>query len=126
MKRFTKLLLGLCPSVALLLALAPAAYSSTNSEDVSKCFVVHEMSKNDDLRYLVDAVSRSSREYEAVYVMVSFLDGAGRYLGDGVWPIYWCRPGRREYHEFSVPRAALGYERVILRRITTDFREAMR
>lgn len=102
-------------------AFAPAVHA----EDVSKCFIVHGMSKNDDVRYLVDAVSRCAQEYDAVYVMVSFLDGAGRFLGNGVWPVYWCRPGRREFHEFSVPRTATGYERVVLRRITTDFREAL-
>ena len=116
------LILRVIPVLLLSLAVAPAAHA----EDVAKCFVVHEMSKNDDVRYLVDAVSRCAQEYDAVYVMVSFLDGSGRYLGDGVWPVYWCRPGRREYHEFSVPRHALGYSRVVLRRITTDFNETMR
>lgn len=115
-------ILRVIPVLFLAWAVAPAA----RAEDVSKCFIVHEMSKNDDVRYLVDAVSRCAQEYDAVYVMVSFFDGAGRYLSDGVWPVYWCRPGRREYHEFSVPRGAAGYQRVVLRRITTDFTETMR
>ena len=72
-----------------------ATSHSARAEDVSQCFVVHEMVKSEDLRYFVDAVSKCSREYDAVYVMVSFLDAKGSHLDDGVWAIYWCRPGRR-------------------------------
>jgi len=119
MRHLTKLFLGILP----LFLCAPAARAA--AEDVSKCFVVHEMSKSEDVRYLVDAVSHCAHEYDAVYVAVTFLDGTGRNLGEGVWPVYWLRPGRREFHEFSVPRHAFGFERVVLRRITTDYAEAL-
>ena len=115
-------LVKLLPLFLLLLILAPAAYS----EDISQCFVVREMAKSEDIRYLVDAVSHCSKEYDAVYVMVAFLDNEGKHMGDGLWAIYWCRPGRREFHEFAVPRRAQGFERVVLKRITTDFAEAVR
>src|SRR5262249_18324910 len=58
-------------------------------------------------------------------VMVKFLDHAGKSLDDGVWAIYWCRPGRREIHEFAIPAGALGFERVVLTRVTTNAREAL-
>ena len=61
-----------------LLFFAPAA--PVQAEDVSQCFIVHEMVKSEDLRYFVDATSKCSREYDAVYVMVSFLDAKGRHL----------------------------------------------
>jgi len=96
------------------------------AENVSQCFTVHEMVKTEEIRYLVDAVSRCSKVYDAVYVMVSFLDSAGRRLDDGVWATYWCRPGRREVHEFAIPSHALGFTRVVLRKITTDSHEALR
>jgi hypothetical protein len=73
------------------------------AENVGQCFHVRQMVKTEEIRYLVDAVSQCSREYEAVYVMVKFLDHAGKSLDDGVWAIYWCRPGRREIHEFAYP-----------------------
>jgi hypothetical protein len=114
-------LVRFCVFCLLLVALAPEA----RSEDISQCFVVREMAKSEDIRYLVDAVSHCSREYDAVYVMVSFLDSDGRDMGDGLWAIYWCRPGRREFHEFAVPRRAQGFKRVVLKRITTDFTEAL-
>ena len=127
MKHLPKLLLFVCllaSSVALILP-KPAVASETRLENVSQCFSVREMSKSEDVRYFVDATSHCSREYDAVYVQVSFLDGAGQRMDDGVWAIYWCRPGRREIHEFGVPKSAVGFERVVLRRITTDFSEAL-
>jgi len=95
------------------------------AENVGQCFHVRQMVKTEEIRYLVDAVSQCSREYEAVYVMVKFLDHAGKSLDDGVWAIYWCRPGRREIHEFAIPAGALGFERVVLTRVTTNAREAL-
>lgn len=95
------------------------------AENVSSCFAVHEMVKTEDTRYLVRAVSRCAHTYDAVYVMVSFLDAAGRHLGNGVWPIYWVRPGRPEVHEFGVPREARGFVRVVLHQITTDFNQVL-
>ena len=126
MKLLAKLFLLVCllaSSVALLPKQAVA--SETRLESVSQCFSVRQMTKSEDVRYFVDATSHCSREYDAVYVQVSFLDGAGKRLEDGVWAIYWCRPGRREIHEFGVPKGAAGFERVVLRRITTDFAEAL-
>jgi hypothetical protein len=105
-------------------AFAPAP--AVSAEDVSHCFVVNEMVKSEDYRYFIDAVSNCSREYDAVYVRVSFLDAKGRHLDDGVWAIYWCRPGRRELHEFGIPSGAAGFKRVALRKITVDFMEALR
>jgi hypothetical protein len=96
------------------------------AENVGQCFHVREMVKTEEIRYLVDAVSHCSHEYEAVYVLVSFLDHAGKHLDDGVWAIYWCRPGRREIHEFAIPAGALGFARVVLTRITADAAEALR
>ena len=95
------------------------------AENVGQCFHVRQMVKTEEIRYLVDAVSQCSHEYEAVYVMVKFLDHAGKSLDDGVWAIYWCRPGRREIHEFAIPAGALGFERVVLTRVTTNAREAL-
>jgi hypothetical protein len=107
--------------VLLLGLLVPAA----RAENVSSCFAVHEMVKTEASRYLVRAVSRCGNVYDAVYVMVSFLDARGQHLGNGVWPIYWVRPGRLEIHEFGIPREARGFTRVILHKITTDFNEVL-
>jgi len=107
-----------------LLWFAPAP--TAHVEDVSHCFVIREMVWSEEERYYVDATSRCSREYDAVYVMVSFLDAKGARLDDGVWAIYWCRPGRREIHEFGIPKQAEGFRRVVLRKITVDSTEALR
>ncbi len=114
MKHLAKLLL-------LLAILIPAA----RAESVSRCFAVHEMVKTEPARYLVRAVSQCARTYDAVYVMVSFFDAAGKHLDNGVWAIYWCRPGRSEIHEFGIPKAARGFTRVVLNKITTDFGEVL-
>ncbi len=102
------------------------AHSPVPIEDVSHCFVVHEMVKSEEERYFVDAISRCAHEYDAVYVMVSFLDSKGARLDDGVWAVYWVRPGRREVHEFGIPIKASGFHRVVLRKITADSLEALR
>lgn len=90
------------------------------AEDVAHCFEIREMQKTEPGRYGVHAVSNCARTYDAVYVMVSFFDAKGKHMDDGVWAIYWCRPGRTEIHEFAVPRAAYGFHRMSLRGITID------
>ena len=108
--------------VFLLAFLLPAA---ARAENVSNCFAIREMVKTEAARYLVSAVSRCGRTYDAVYVMVSFHDAKGKHLGNGAWAIYWCRPGRSEIHEFGIPREARGFTRVVLHKITTDFNEVL-
>jgi|SRR5579862_933300 len=110
-----------CVLLVCLLACAITA----RAEDVSQCFSVHEMVKTEEIRYLVDAVSHCTKVYDAVYVLVSFLDDHGKHLDDGVWATYWCRPGRREIHEFAIPKFASGFVQVIVRKITTDSRVAL-
>lgn len=116
--------MNLLASVFALFLYAPAPVA--HAEDVSHCFVVRDMYKSEEFRYYVDATSRCSREYEAVYVMVSFLDAKGAHMDDGVWAIYWCRPGRHEVHEFGIPSKANGFNRVVLRKITVDSVEALK
>jgi hypothetical protein len=116
--------MNLLTSLFALFFFAPAP--AVHAEDVSHCFVVRDMYKSEELRYYVDATSKCSREYDAVYVMVSFLDAKGAHMDDGVWAIYWCRPGRHEVHEFGIPARALGFNRVVLRKITTDSEIALR
>ncbi len=103
-----------------------ACASNLRAEDVAQCFTVREMVKTEDQRYLVNAISRCSREYDAVYVMVSFWAKDGSHMDNGVWAIYWCRPGRREIHEFQIPRGAAGFTKVTVRKITTDSEVALR
>jgi hypothetical protein len=110
---------------SLLLLLPLLSASAVHAENLGQCFHVREMVKTEEIRYLVDAVSQCAHEYEAVYVLVSFFDHLGKRLDDGVWAIYWCRPGRREIHEFAIPAGALGFERVVMNRITADAREAL-
>lgn len=112
--------------INLLLPLLLFATPRAQTEDVSHCFVIRQMVKSEEARYYVDAVSKCSREYDAVYVLVSFLDGEGKRLADGVWAIYWCRPGRREIQEFGIPPKAMGFKRVVLRKITLNSEEALR
>jgi hypothetical protein len=96
------------------------------AESIDKCFTVHRMVKSEEGRYLIEATNRCSQEYDAVYVLVSFSDGQGKRLDDGVWAIYWSRPGRHEIHEFGIPKGAVGFERVTLRKITINAEEALR
>jgi hypothetical protein len=112
--------------LSLLTLLLSTPTPAVHTEDISHCFVVNEMVKSEEHRYFVDAISKCSREYDTVYVMVSFLDAMGGHLDDGVWAVYWCRPGRRETHQFGIPPRAVGFTRVVLRKITIDPTDALR
>ncbi len=92
---------------------------------VPECFKVHRLLKTDDTHYWADWTNTCPYTIESVYVMVGFVDGFSKYLGDGVWPMYFILPGMHRVTRFSVPKGVDGFESIIVRRITTNSKEAL-
>lgn len=85
---------------------------------VSQCFKVRRLLRTDSTHYWADWANTCPYTIEAVYVMVGFRDGGNREMGNGVWPMYFVRPGAHRVTRFSAPVA--DFASVHLHRITTD------
>lgn len=92
---------------------------------VPQCFKVRRLLKTDPAHYWADWANTCPYTIDSVYVMVKFLDRAQKHLGDGVWPMYFVRPGAHRVTRFSIPAEAAGFEFIRLTRITTDSVEAL-
>jgi len=112
--------------VCLALALLCAGLASAAEPPVPECFKVHRLLKTDDAHYWADWTNTCPYTIDSVYVMVGFLDGTQRHLGDGVWPMYFVLPGEHRVTRFSIPVAAVGFEFIRVQRITTNWVEALR
>ena len=116
----------------LLLPMLAQAALFARTED---CFQILSMRKaswtsdtvpGDENRYQVVARNTCPYTIDAVYVMVRFTDSASHELSNGLWVLYFMPPGRSWTKKFSVPLKAYGFERVVLRKITTNAEEALR
>lgn len=106
------------PSVDAAAAVAPPR--------VDECFKVHRLLKTDATHYWADWTNTCPYTIDSVYVMVGFVDGFRKYLGDGVWPMYFVLPGAHRVTRFSVPVGVDGFQSILVRRITTNSVEALR
>ena len=109
--------------IALLLC---SGLSFAAKPQVPDCFKVHRLLKTDAVHYWADWTNTCPYTIDSVYVMVHFLDGSRKVLGEGVWPMYFILPGVHRVTRFSIPAAAAGFEFIRVRRITTNSEEALR
>jgi hypothetical protein len=100
--------------------------TSVSSPHVDQCFTVHALLKTDADHYWADWTNHCPYTIDAVYVMVSFADKLQQKIGDGVWPMYFVRPGMHRVTRFSVPAEASSFESVSVRKITLDSELALR
>lgn len=98
---------------------APAA----KKPQVSECFKVRRLLRSDATHYWADWSSACPFTIDAVYVMVGFQDHGHNDMGNGVWPMYFVRPGAHGVNRFSAPVA--GFDTVRVHRITTDSTDAL-
>lgn len=99
--------------------------SAAGNPAVPECFKVHRLLKTDATHYWADWSNTCPYTIDSVYVLVGFMDGFRKYLGDGVWPMYFVLPGAHRVTRFSVPVGVDGFESILVRRITTDSVEAL-
>src|SRR5579863_792416 len=104
---------------------APAAVRSADTA-IPTGFKVRRLLKTDDTHYWADWANTCPFIIDQVYVMVRFLDGSRKPLGNGVWPMYFILPGAHRVTRFSIPAGAVGFESIRVRRITTNTLEALR
>jgi|SRR5579884_1444437 len=109
------LALGLCCLTA-----SAADQPAARRAGVERCFKVHRLLRSDSSHYWAEWSNTCPYTIDAVYVMVGFLDGSRKELGNGVWPMYFVQPGAHRVTRFSAPAAVEGFASVRLHRITTD------
>lgn len=102
-----------------------ALASAADRPGVPECFKVHRLLKTDATHYWADWTNTCPYTIDSVYVMVGFLDGFRKYLGEGVWPMYFVLPGAHRVTRFSVPVGVDGFESILVKRITTNSAEAL-
>ena len=89
-----------------------------NNAEVGKCFKVLRLLKTDATHYWADWSNTCPYTIDAVYVMVGFRDSGHREMGNGVWPMYFVKPGAHRVTRFSAP--VENFETVHVHLITTD------
>jgi hypothetical protein len=92
---------------------------------VSECFKVHDLLKVDDEHYWAKWSSSCPYTIDSVYVMVGFTDHSGKKVAEGVWSMYQVKPGAGRVNRFTAPLTEPAFQRVRLKRITTDSTEAL-
>ncbi len=107
--------------IALLLFTGLASAAGKPKVQVQDCFKVQRLLKTDEAHYWADWTNTCPYTIDAVYVMVHFFDQSLKQLGDGVWPMYFVRPGMHRVTRFSIPKEAAGFEFIRVRQITTDW-----
>src|SRR6185437_4300614 len=106
--------------------LTAVSVSSAERPQVSQCFKVNALLKQDAIHYWADWTNACHYTIDSVYVMVGFSNRSEKRLEDGVWPMYFVRPGDHRVTRFTIPAGAAGFESVRVRKITTDSDEALR
>ena len=79
----------------------------------------------DEARYQVVATNTCRYTIDAIYVLVGFADRNRRVLSGGLWTLYFMPSGKSWTKKFSIPTKAAGFERVFLRKVTTNADEAL-
>jgi len=93
---------------------------------VSECFQVHALTRMDSEHYWADWTNACPYTIDSVYVMIGFRDKFHRRLGDGVWGLHFITRGAHRVTRFSAPAGVDGFEFVDIRKVTTDWAEALR
>jgi|SRR5438477_5398019 len=93
---------------------------------ISQCFKVHSLTRTDGEHYWADWTNACPYTIDSVYVMIGFLDRFHKRLGEGVWGLHFITQGTHRVTRFSTPSGVGGFEFVDIRKVTTDFSEALR
>ncbi len=110
----------------LFLLLCVAGARAADVPKISNCFKVNALIKTDEDHYWADWTNACPYTIDYVYVMVHFEYKAAKTLTEGVWPMYFVVPGMHRVTRFSIPAQAAGFEHVGVRKITTNWKEALR
>ena len=123
MKHLLFLVLGLVAteaSMGIAMAGEPA-----HSVSVAQCFKVNALLKMDGDHYWADWKNSCPYTIDSVYIAVEFADGVGKSVGNGLWALHLVGPGLARVIRLSTPATSGVYERVVVRKITTDLEQAL-
>jgi hypothetical protein len=111
---------------ALLFLWLAAAVTASEKPAITQCFKVHSLTRADEEHYWASWTNTCPYTIDSVYVMIGFRDKSRKWLGDGVWGLHFITQGAHRVTRFSVPRGVDGFESLDIRKVTTDFTEALR
>ncbi len=110
----------------LCLGLFAGSMAMASVPDVSECFKVKALLKMDVDHYWADWKNACPYTIDSVYIAVEFADRAGRRVGNGLWALHLVGPGLSRVMRLSAPPTSGVYERIRVRKITTDLEAALR
>lgn len=101
------------------------AAASSAQPKIAQCFKVYDLLKMDQDHYWANWANACPYTIDSVYIMVRFSDRSRRGLGNGVWALHFVVPGTHQVTRFTAPRDVPDFDFVHLRKITTDWMEAL-
>lgn len=92
---------------------------------VAQCFKVNALLKMDGDHYWADFKNTCPYTIDSVYVAVEFADRLGNSIGNGLWSLHLVGPGLARVIRLSTPPMPAMFERIKVRKITTDLEAAL-
>jgi len=109
----------------LLLAFLGAGMGLAADPAVAQCFKVNALLKMDGDHYWADWKNACPYTIDSVYVNVEFSDRGGKSVGNGLWALHLVGPGLARVIRLSAPVTSAAFERIHVRKITTDLEQAL-
>ncbi len=109
----------------LLLALLIGGMGFAADPKVADCFKVKALLKMDGDHYWADWKNSCPYMIDSVYVAVEFADQRGESVGNGLWGLHMVSPGSARVMRLSSPPTSGIFERISVRKITTDLEAAL-
>jgi len=104
--------------------LAPGIVRAADPK-VAECFKVNALLKMDGDYYWADWRNSCPYTIDSVYVAVEFADHLGKRVGEGLMALHLVMPGLQRVIRLSTPPTSASFERIVVRKITTDLEQAM-
>ena len=92
---------------------------------VAECFKVNALLKMDSDHYWADWKNSCGYTIDSVYVAVEFADRLGQHVGNGLWALHFVTPGIARVIRLSTPPTSASFEKIVVRKITTDLEQAL-
>lgn len=109
----------------LLLAILAPVLASAADPKVAECFKVNALLKMDGDHYWADWTNSCPYTIDSVYIAVEFADRLGRGVGKGLWALHLVEAGSQRVIRLSSPVTSADFERIWVRKITTDLEKAL-
>jgi len=111
--------------LCIVLAFATTGFAAERPK-TADCFKVNWLLRADEEHYWANWTNKCSYTIDSVYVMVRFADQGNQSVGNGVWGLHFVTPGESRVTRFSTPARVPDFHSVHIRKITTNFEEALR